>query len=170
MERWIGEGAPYAGHWAFTAPVRPPLPGSGKGHPVDRFIESGLSKAGLALSGMADRATLLRRLSLDLVGLPPTPAEIDAFEADRSAAALEKVVDRLLASPHFGERWARPWLDVARYADSAGLGSDPLRLNIWPYRDWLISALNRNLPFDEFTRQQIAGDLLPDAGDRKAHV
>jgi hypothetical protein len=167
MERWIGEGAPYAGHWAFTAPVRPPLPGSGKGHPVDRFIESRLSKEGLALSGMADRATLLRRLSLDLVGLPPTPVEIDAFEADRSAAALEKVVDRLLASPHFGERWARPWLDVARYADSAGLGSDPLRLNIWPYRDWLISALNRNLPFDEFTRQQIAGDLLPDAGEEQ---
>ena len=165
LRRWIAEGAPYSGHWAFQPPGKAPLPPGRGSHPVDRFVEAGLKPLGLRLSPEADRASLLRRLSFDLIGLPPTPEEIAAFEADRSPGAYERVVDRLLASPHFGERWARPWLDLARYADSAGLGSDPLRLNIWPYREWLVDALNRNLPYDEFTRQQLAGDLIPGADD-----
>jgi hypothetical protein len=166
LQKWIAQGAKYSGHWAFTKPVRPPLPvGSQGGHPIDRFISDRLASAGLALSPEADRSSLLRRVSLDLTGLPPTPEELADFEADQTPGAYARVVDRLLASPRFGERWARPWLDLARYADSSGLGSDPLRPNIWPYRDWLIDALNRNLAFDEFTRDQLAGDLVPEAGE-----
>jgi uncharacterized protein DUF1549/uncharacterized protein DUF1553/cytochrome c/F5/8 type C domain-containing protein len=165
VRRWIEQGAPYAEHWAFKAPKRPPLPEvktpGWVRNPVDAFILARLEKAGLKPSPEADRYTLIRRVSLDLTGLPPTPEEVEAFVNDRSPDAYEKVVDRLLASPHYGERWARMWLDLARYADSAGYGSDPLRLNIWPYRDWVIGAFNRNLPYDRFTIEQIAGDLLP---------
>ncbi len=130
-------------------------------NPIDRFILAKLLKSGLKPNPPPDRYTLIRRVSLDLTGLPPTPQEVDEFVHDRSANAFETVVDRLLASPHFGEKWARMWLDLARYADSAGYGSDPLRPNIWPWRDWVINAFNKNMPYDEFTIEQLAGDLLP---------
>jgi hypothetical protein len=130
------------------------------GHPVDAFIKAKLSTAKLQLSPEADRATLLRRVSYDLTGLPPTPAEIDAFEKDTAPDAYDRVVDRLLASPQYGERWARKWLDLARYADTNGYEKDRTR-NIWPYRDWVVRALNSDMPFDQFTVEQIAGDLLP---------
>mgnify|MGYP000548423151 CR=1 FL=1 len=165
LRRWIAQGAPYAEHWAFVPPKRPPLPRvRTRGwvrHPIDAFVLARLEQAGMRPAPEADRYTLIRRVSLDLTGLPPTPEEVEAFVRDRRPDAYERVVDRLLASPHFGERWARMWLDLARYADSAGLGSDPLRPNLWPYRDWVIAAFNRNLPYDQFTIEQIAGDLLP---------
>jgi hypothetical protein len=168
LRRWIAQGAPYAQHWAFVKPRRPALPNlldtSWPRNPIDRFVLARLQAAGLRPSPRAEPHALVRRLHLDLVGLPPTPEETDTFiqSATRHPeSALEALVDRLLASPAYGERWARPWLDIARYADSAGLGSDPLRLNIWPWRDWVIRALNRNLPFDQFTLEQLAGDLLP---------
>jgi len=170
LQRWIAQGANYTPHWAWTQPVRPPLPAAGKGwarNGLDRFVAARLKVNRLEPSSEADRHTLIRRLSLDLTGLPPEPAEIEAFVADRRRDAYERLVDRLLASPHFGERWARIWLDLGRYADSAGYGSDPLRPNIWPWRDWLIHALNRNQPFDEFTRDLIAGDLLPEATEEQ---
>ncbi|MBM4016585.1 MAG: DUF1549 domain-containing protein, partial [Planctomycetes bacterium] len=175
LERWIAEGATWpdelAGdqlvreHWSFVAPVRPPLPQPKRGdwpaNAIDRFTLAAMEREGLAPAAPADRATLLRRASLDLIGLPPTPEEVAAFVADAAPDAFERQVRRLLASPHFGERWARPWLDVARYADSAGYGSDPLRPFLWPWRDWVIDAFNRNVPFDRFTVLQLAGDLLP---------
>ncbi|MFN3651335.1 MAG: DUF1549 domain-containing protein [Armatimonadota bacterium] len=165
LRRWIEQGAPYAEHWSFRRLRRPPVPAvSGSKwvrSPIDAFVLQRLQLAGLKPSPEADRYTLIRRVSLDLTGLPPTPEEVEAFVADRSPDAYEKLVDRLLASPHYGERWARMWLDLARYADSAGYGSDPLRPNIWPYRDWVIDAFNRNLPYDRFTIEQLAGDLLP---------
>src|SRR5262249_33827758 len=130
---------------------------------IDHFVLARLQKAGLNPSPEADRYTLLRRVSLDLRGLPPTPEEVSAFGKDTAADADEKAVDRILNDAAFGERWARMWLDLARYADSAGYGSDPLRPNIWRYRDWVIDAFNRNLPYDRFTEEQIAGDLLPGA-------
>lgn len=164
LKRWIAEGATYQKHWAFQRPQKPKVPTvvnkAWVRSPIDTFILSVLERKGLKPQPEADRYTLIRRLSLDLIGLPPTPEEVAAFIADKSPAAYEKVVDRLLGSPHFGEKWARMWLDLARYADSAGYGSDPLRLNIWPYRDWVIHAFNRNLPYDQFTREQLAGDLL----------
>ena len=152
-------------HWAFRAPSRPavPAPSAGTGkirNPIDAFILARLKKDGLAASPEADPATLIRRLSLDLTGLPPTPREVDEFLADRSADAYEKLVERLLASEHYGERWGRHWLDLARYADSNGFEKDAPR-SIWPYRDYVIGALNRDLPFDQFTIEQLAGDLLP---------
>ena len=137
--------------------------GRGRSSGIDFWILDRLEKEGLKPSPEASRPLLLRRLSLDLRGLPPTLEEIERFVADRSSDAYERAVDRLLADPAFGERWARMWLDQARYADSAGYGSDPLRPSIWRYRDWVIGAFNRNLPFDQFTLWQIAGDLLPDA-------
>ncbi len=166
LKRWIQQGAVYEDHWAFTKPVLPKVPETRSSkrwaaNGVDHFIYERLDKAGLKPSAQADRHTLIRRLSLDLIGLPPTPQEVEAFVNDKNANAYEKVVDRLLASPHYGEKWARMWLDLARYADSAGYGSDPLRMNIWPYRDWVINAFNRNLPYDQFTIEQLAGDLLP---------
>ena len=171
LSRWIQQGAEYASHWAWTAPTRPPLPPvvdrAWARNGIDRFIAARLKASGLTPSAEADRPTLIRRLSLDLTGLPPSPEEVSAFMADRRPDAYERLVDRLLASPHFGERWARVWLDLARYADSAGYGSDPLRPNIWPWRDWLIGALNRNLPYDEFTRDLLAGDLLENATDEQ---
>src|SRR5712692_990899 len=158
--------APKSDHWAFKAPVVPPLPAvrnaSWPRNPIDRFVLARLEKEGLAPSPEADRAALIRRLSLDLIGLPPTPAEIDAFLADRRADAYDRQVDRLLASPHYGERWGRHWLDAARYADTNGFGYDNPRV-MWHYRDWVINALNRDMPFDEFTIEQLAGDLLPKA-------
>jgi hypothetical protein len=153
-------------HWSFQPPRRPPVPPVKQTawvrNPIDSFILARLEQEGVRPSPEAGRETLLRRLSLDITGLPPTPAETRAFLADTSADAYEKVVDRLLASPHYGERWGRHWLDLARYADSDGYTIDGPR-QIWKYRDWVIHALNRDLPFDQFTIEQIAGDLLPNA-------
>ncbi len=164
LKKWIQQGAPYEKHWAFVKPTRPSLPAvKNKRWPknsIDQFILAKMEAAKLKPSPPAERSALIRRLSLDLTGLPPTPVEVEHFLNDKSPNAYEKEVDRLLASPAFGERWARMWMDLARYADSAGYGSDPLRLNIWPYRDWVIKALNHNLPFDQFTTEQLAGDLL----------
>ncbi len=166
LKRWIAEGAEYREHWAFLKPVRPDLPSvKARGwvrNPIDCFVLARLEGEGLSPSPEAGRAALLRRVSLDLIGLPPTIAELDAFLNDSSPDAYEKVVDRLLASPHYGERWARRWLDRARYADTNGYEKDRER-SIWPYRDWIIRALNDDMPFDRFTVEQIAGDLLPDA-------
>lgn len=159
---WVEGAAPTATaakkHWAFIPPVRPAVPKSG--HPIDSIVLARLEKEGLKPSPEADRVTLLRRLSLDLTGLPPTPEELDAFLKDKSRNAYEKQVDRLLASPHYGERWGRLWLDAARYADSDGYEKDKQRF-VYFYRDWVINALNRDLPYDQFVIQQIAGDLLP---------
>jgi mono/diheme cytochrome c family protein len=166
LRRWIAQGGNYAQHWSFQKVRRPSyvphIPDHHwTKHDIDAFIFHKAQEIGLRPNPMADRYTLIRRLSLDLTGLPPTPQEVDAFVKDKSANAYEKQVDRLLSSSHFGEKWARMWLDLARYADSAGYGSDPLRLNIWPWRDWVIQALNTNKPFDRFTIEQLAGDLLP---------
>ncbi len=172
IKSWIDHGATWTGthapgehwHWAYRAPVRSNPPAvqdtSWARNPIDQFILVRIESEGLKPSPEADRATLLRRLSLDLTGLPPSPEELDAFLADRRAGAYERAVDRQLASPHFGERWARPWLDLARYADSHGYEKDGLRV-MWPYRDWVINAFNADMPFDEFTIDQLAGDLLP---------
>ena len=145
-------------------PVRPSLPEvknrSWARNPIDLFVLARLEKEGLHPSPETDRARLIRRVSLDLIGLPPSIEEVDAFVADKNPNAYEKLVDRLLASRHYGERWARHWLDLARYADSHGYESDPLR-SMWKYRDWVIEAFNRNLPFDQFTVEQFAGDMLP---------
>ncbi|QOV91094.1 DUF1553 domain-containing protein [Humisphaera borealis] len=174
LTRWIQQGGnwpqtvvtakPKLKHWSFNAPVRPPVPQAAIGparNPIDQFILARLEKEGLKPSPEADKHALIRRVTFALIGLPPTPAEVDAFIADKSPDAYEKVVDRLLAAPQFGERWARTWLDLARYADSKGYGSDPLRFTIHPYRDWVISAFNQNKPYDTFTVEQLAGDLLP---------
>jgi hypothetical protein len=162
----VSSTAPKAKHWAFVPPQRPALPAVQDAKwvrtPIDRFILAKLESEGLKPSPEADRATLLRRASLDLIGLPPTPAEVDAFLSDQSPNAYEKQVDRLLASPHYGEKWARQWLDGARYADSDGYEKDKPRF-VWFYRDWVINAFNRNLPYNEFVIDQIAGDLLPNA-------
>jgi uncharacterized protein DUF1549/uncharacterized protein DUF1553 len=155
-----------AHHWAFLAPVRPPTPEvknkAWARTPVDNFILAEIEKADLAPSPEADKITLIRRLSLDLTGLPPALKEIDDFVADTSPDAYEKLVERLLASPHYGERWGRHWLDVARYADTNGFEKDRDR-SIWPYRDWVIRAINQDMPFDRFTIEQLAGDLAPNA-------
>ncbi|CAN5900967.1 PSD1 and planctomycete cytochrome C domain-containing protein [soil metagenome] len=163
MKKWIVQGAPYADHWAFVKPVKvnPPTIGQATLKPIDAFIAATLADNGLSMAAEADRNTLVRRVALDLTGLPPTPDEVVNFTAP--SASYEAMIDHYLAKPAYGERWARVWLDLARYADSAGYGSDPLRLNIWPYRDWVIQAFNRNLPYDQFTTEQIAGDLLPNA-------
>jgi len=166
LRRWIDEGAQYKAHWSFITPERPTPPavpeGSTVRNPVDNFVLANLAKTGLTPSPEADKVTLLRRVTLDLTGLPPTPAEVDAFLADKSPEAYAKVVDRLLKSPRYGEHMARYWLDAARYGDTHGLHLDNER-SLWPYRDWVIDAFNRNLPFDQFTTWQIAGDLLPNA-------
>ena len=160
LRRWIEAGAPWGRHWSFEPVVRPPLPVAG-GHPVDAFVLDRLRREGLEPTPAADPRVLLRRLSLDLIGLPPTPTEADAFAADPSPAAYAKAVDALLASPRFGEHWARMWLDIARHADTKGYEKDRGR-TVWPYRDWVIDAFNRDLPLDRFTEEQLAGDLLPD--------
>ncbi|HWE02975.1 MAG TPA: DUF1549 and DUF1553 domain-containing protein [Tepidisphaeraceae bacterium] len=157
---------PTTSHWAFVAPQRPAVPalkdGGWSRNPIDYFVLDRLQSQGLSPSPEAPKATLLRRVSLDLIGLQPTPAELDAFLNDASADAYEKVVDRLLASPHYGERWGKHWLDAARYGDSNGYSIDGAR-SMWRYRDWVIDAINRDMPFDEFTIEQIAGDMLPNA-------
>lgn len=167
LRTWVQQGANYARHWAWDKPRQAPLPRvtnqKWPRNPIDTFIQARLQQAGLTPSPEADRYTLLRRVSLDLRGLPPTPEEVDAFARDTAPGAYERAVDRFLADPAYGERWARMWLDLARYADSAGYGSDPLRLNIWPFRDYVINSFNQNKPYDQFTREQIAGDLLPNA-------
>ena len=168
--RWIKEGATYAQHWSYVKPTRPALPevkaSEWPRNPVDRFILARLEREGLQPSPEADRYTLIRRLSLDLTGLPPTMEEADAFVADKRADAYERLVDRLLASPAYGEHWVHKWLDLARYADSAGYADDPAR-TIWAYRDWTIRAINTNMPFDQFTVEQLAGDLLPNPTDEQ---
>ncbi len=174
LKRWIEAGASWpknaeaSPHWAYVSPQRPALPQVANAewcrNPIDRFIVNQLEQAKMSPSSEADRATLLRRVSFDLIGLPPTPAELDAFLSDRSPNAYERAVDGLLARPQFGERWARPWLDLARYADSHGFQRDDLR-DIWAYRDWVIDALNADMPFDQFTIEQLAGDLLPNASE-----
>jgi hypothetical protein len=172
VRRWIDEGADWpdsaAGgaklerHWAYVKPARPPLPGARVPNFIDAFVLARLEKEGLRPSPEASKETLIRRVSLDLTGLPPSLEEIDAFAADASSSAYERLVDRLLASPHYGERWARPWLDLARYADTNGFNFDNRR-SMWMWRDWVIRALNDDMPFDRFTIEQIAGDLLPGA-------
>ena len=178
IRTWIEQGAaglPSAGapvtatgakHWAYIPPVRPAIPAvhnqAWVRNPIDAFILSRLEKEGLQPSHEASRETLIRRVSLDLIGIPPTPRETDEFLNDTRPDAYERLVERLLASPHYGERWAWPWLDLARYADTNGWEKDDRR-SVWKYRDWVIDALNRDLPFDEFTIEQVAGDLLPNA-------
>ncbi len=163
LRRWIAEGARFEGHWAFRAPVRPPVPQvQGVTHPIDAFVRHRLLAEKLSPAPEAGRATLLRRVTLDLTGLPPTPEELDAFLGDRSPGAYEQVIDRLLASRHYGERMALPWLDAARYADSNGFQQDGDTFQ-WVWRDWVVKAMNDNMPFDRFTIEQLAGDLLPNA-------
>jgi len=168
LRRWIAEGAPYAKHWSYEKPVRPALPQvknkKWPRNPVDRFILARLEREKLKPSPPADPHVLIRRASLDLTGLPPSIEEVDQFVRDRDPQAYEKLVDRLLRSEAFGEHWARVWLDLARYADSAGYADDPGR-TIWAYRDYVIRALNANTPFDRFTLEQIAGDLLEAADE-----
>jgi mono/diheme cytochrome c family protein len=174
LRAWIDQGATWPDelansgkpeHWAFRPPQRPTLPTvqdeAWAWGPIDRFILARLEKEGLKPSPEAGRMTHIRRLSLDLLGLPPSPEEVDAFVADTRPDAYERLVDRLLASPHYGERWGRHWLDAARYADTDGFEKDKAR-HIWFYRDWVIDAFNRDLPYDQFIIEQLAGDLLPD--------
>ena len=178
LTRWIEQGADWpddgrrafeSDHWAFQPIIGPdpPRPDSAPQttHPIDAFIHARLAREKIRPSSAADRYTLLRRLHLDLTGLPPTLEEIDAFINDSQPGAYERLVDRLLESPHFGERWAMHWLDLARYADSDGYEKDNPRPHAYHWRDWVIDAINRDLPFDQFTVQQLAGDLLPGATD-----
>ena len=166
MRRWIGQGAHWQPFWSFIPPRRPAPPDvrdvDWPRNPIDRFILSRLEREGLSPSPEADKATLIRRLSLDLTGLPPTPPEVDAFLADASTDAYEKQVDRLLASPRYGEHMAFRWMELARYGDTNGYQTDGQR-DMWRWRDWVIDAFNRNMPYDQFTVEQIAGDLLPNA-------
>jgi hypothetical protein len=160
LKQWVEEGAPWQKHWSFIPPVRPEVPAGANA--IDYFVGARLEKEGLRPAVEANRETLIRRVSLDLTGLPPTPAEIDAFLADRAPNAYEKVVDRLLASPAYGERMAFRWLDAARYADTNGYQYDGERI-MWRWRDWVIDAFNRNQPFNQFALEQLAGDMLPNA-------
>ena len=168
LERWISEGANYLEHWAYTVPTRPELPDVKQPErslsPIDRFIQSRLDRAGLDAAAVADRSTLIKRLSIDLLGLPPSYEEVQAFVADERLDAYERLVDRLLASPQYGQRMALPWLDAARYADSNGFQQDGDTWQ-WLWRDWVVRAMNADLPFDQFTTWQLAGDLLPNATD-----
>jgi hypothetical protein len=164
LRTWIVQGAKWGGHWSFSRPIRPPLPAVGRStassDAIDAFILERLQQEGLTPSSPASPAQLIRRVTLDLTGVPPTPEEVAAFVADRSPDAYERLVDRLLASPRYGEQMALPWLDAARYADTSGYQNDGPR-HMWRWRDWVIESLNANLPFDEFTVEQLAGDLLP---------
>ncbi|MCA9063737.1 MAG: PSD1 domain-containing protein [Planctomycetaceae bacterium] len=167
LKQWIEEGATYTEHWAYAPLQRPDVPASDQTanaseHPIDRFVRATLRRQGMSPNEPADRRTLIRRLSFDLTGLPPTPAEVDTFVHDANPAAVEKLIDRLLASPHYGERMAVYWLDLVRYADTGGYHSDNAR-EVDAFRDYVIDAFNANLPFDQFTIEQLAGDLLPDA-------
>ena len=173
LRRWIEQGAKWQDHWAFIVPARSKLPAGGTldklDHPVDRFISDRLQQAGVQPGPRADRAVLLRRLSLDLIGLPPSPQERERFLADQEPGAWERLVDRLLASPQYGERMALYWLDLVRYADSVGYQKDSHQ-NIWLYRDYVIAAFNNNKPFDRFVREQLAGDLMKDPNGSAAQV
>ncbi|MGA2502212.1 MAG: DUF1549 domain-containing protein, partial [Tepidisphaeraceae bacterium] len=164
LKRWIDAGAPWKEQWAFQPPVKPKPPAVKDAawvrNPIDRFILAKLEEKGMAPAPAENRRALIRRVALDATGLPPTPAEVETFLQDLSPNAYERMVDRYLASPHYGEHRARYWLDAARYGDTNGLHFDNYR-EIWPYRDWVIAAFNRNLPFDQFTIEQLAGDLLP---------
>ncbi len=172
LRRWIEQGAPYATHWSYVQPAKPILPTAPAEwqhwprNAIDQFALQGILAQKLTPSPEADRYALVRRVFLDLTGLPPTIDEGDAFVASDDPEAYEKLVDDLLHRPSYGEHWARMWLDLARYADSAGYADDPPRV-IWAYRDWVIKAINANMPFDQFTIEQIAGDLLPDASDEQ---
>ena len=166
LKRWVAEGAVYEEHWAFQPPVKPELPEGSDPNPIDRFTGARLAGAGLGFSAEADRRTLLRRVSFDLTGLPPTPEELEAFVNDSSAGAFERQVDRLLASPAFGEQQAVAWLDAARYADTNGYSIDGGR-HQWLWRDWVIKAFNDNKPYDVFLTEQLAGDLLPNADEQQ---
>jgi hypothetical protein len=166
LRAWIAAGAKYEQHWAFVPPQRPAVPAVKDSvwprNPIDHFVLARLEREGLAPSPEAEKYTLVRRVYLDLIGLPPSPAEADAFVRDADPKAYENLVDRLLASQHYGERWARQWLDLARYSDTNGYEKDRNR-SIWPYRDWVIAALNADMPFNQFTVEQLAGDMLPHA-------
>ncbi|MFP6620515.1 MAG: DUF1549 domain-containing protein, partial [Pirellulaceae bacterium] len=156
-----------ARHWAFQPLQRPAFPASVEqlktSNGIDRFVQARLQQEKVRPSAAADRVTLIRRVTLDLLGLPPTPQEVTQFLEDRRPDAYQRLVDRLLASPHYGERWARPWMDLCHYADTDGYLTDQQRPVAWRYRDWLVRALNQNMPFDQFTIEQLAGDLLPGA-------
>jgi len=167
LRRWIDEGAAWGKHWAYVSPTRPAVPKLADvkavmRNPIDAFILERLEREKLSPSPEARKELLIRRVTLDLTGVPPTPDEVDAYLADASTNAYEKVVDRLLASPRYGERMAWEWLDAARYADTNGYQGDPER-TMWPWRDWVVNALNANMPYDQFTIEQLAGDLLPNA-------
>ena len=168
LKRWIAEGAQYSSHWAFQTPIRPAVPNVSPElaklvrTPIDAFVLQRLTSEHLAPSPETDRTTWLRRLSLDLTGLPPTVADVDAFLVDESPVAYSRQIERLLNSPHYGERWGRHWLDAARYADSDGFEKDKSR-QVWFYRDWVVNSMNRDLPYNQFVIEQIAGDLLPNA-------
>ncbi|HYF37804.1 MAG TPA: DUF1549 domain-containing protein, partial [Prosthecobacter sp.] len=163
FRRWIAQGAEYQNHWAYEPPVKATIPPGQNG--VDVLVKKRLAEVGLKPSQEADRRILIRRLYQDLLGVPPTPAEVAAFVADASPEAYEKLVDRTLRRPQYGERMAIGWLDVVRFADTIGYHSDNPH-NVWPYRDWVIKAFNENKPFDRFTLEQVAGDLLPDASQQ----
>ena len=164
--KWIEDGAEWKGHWAYTVPVKEELPIVKSEdliqNPIDNFILAKLEEEGTSFSQQADKATLLRRLSLDMTGLPPTLEEVDVFLQDESNQAVENLIDKLMSKPAFGERWAWDWLDAARYADTNGFQGDPTR-KMYPWRDWVVSVINNNKPFDQFTVEQLAGDLIPDA-------
>lgn len=165
LKRWIQEGAKFEAHWAYQPLKRVPIPGGA--HPVDHFVHARLAEKKIAPSPEADRFTLIKRVHYDLLGLPPTPEQVRQFVEDASPRAYEAMLDRALASPHYGERWGRHWLDAARYADSDGYEKDRPRPDAWRYRDWVIRAVNDDMPFDQFTLEQIAGDLLPDATEEQ---
>ena len=162
LKKWITDGATYEPHWAFVAPEKPKPPLTGS-HQIDDIISRHLTERGLQLQQKADRATLIRRASFDLTGLPPTPAEIESFQNDSSANAYSRLLDRLLESPRYGERMASDWLDISRYSDSYGFQTDRPRPTMWPWRDWVVESFNQNMPWDRFVLWQLAGDLLPDA-------
>jgi hypothetical protein len=172
IKRWIAQGAPVEPHWAFIKPERPNVPAVTNAawvkNPIDNFILARLQIAKLAPAPEADRRTLARRVCLDLTGLPPAPEMVEAFIANTAPNAYEQLVDQLLASPRYGEHRARYWLDAARYADTHGMHFDNYR-EIYPYRDWVINAFNTNQPFDRFTVEQIAGDLLPNPTESASH-
>ena len=167
LRKWIAQGAEYSQHWAFVKPQVPAVASSPAGaksrNEVDNFVAAKLTEQGMVQSPEADKLTLLRRVSLDLTGLPPSAEEISVIASEAASVSYENAVERLLASSAYGEKWARMWLDLARYADSRGYGSDQLRMNVWPWREWLIGALNRNVPYDQFSTEMLAGDLLPGA-------
>ena len=169
LKAWVSSGAKWSEHWSFVTPTPPQVPADDSGwsrNEIDRFVLARAQAAGLNPQRDAPRETLIRRVTLDLTGVPPTPADVDAFVADQSENAYEKVVDRLLSSPRYGERMAWEWLDAARYADTDGFQGDPTR-TMWPWRDWLVNALNSNMPFDQFTIEMLAGDLLANAGEEQ---